>query len=147
MTKNIKTKLAPNVRVPGMSEEETIFDSNAKNKAIQEKLAELDMHQADKVRDAVVEGEQLQKSDLYELLGEDRGVVDAFVERVKSLAKDKAASIAEREATEQEELGEACGDLQRLERKLVGMRKRLHTAFLGPDRGKEHRRHRRLERE
>lgn len=144
LAKAVTTRYAKNVKIPGISsEEETIFDATSKNKAIQEKLAELDMHKADQIRDAVVEGESLQKSDLYELLGEDRGVVDAFVERVKSLAKEKATSIAEREANEQEELGEACGDLQRLERKLVGMRKRLHTAFLGPDGGKEHRRHRR----
>lgn len=103
------------------------------------------MHQADKIRDAVVEGESLKKQDLYEILGEDKAAVDSFVERVRQLANEKQMSIAEREATEQEELGEACGDLQRLERKLVGMRKRLHYAFLGPDGGKE-RRHRRRDR-
>merc|ERR1719316_1434541 len=143
ITKSITSKYAKNVNLPGVTSESTIFDNNEKNKAIKEKLQELDMHHADQIRDAVVEGQSMSKNDLYGILGEDREAVDFFVERVKALAKEKEMTIAEREATEQEELGEACGDLQRLERKLVGMRKRLHYAFLGPDGGKEKRRHRR----
>lgn len=102
----------------------------------------MDLHQVEEVRDKLVNNEGMTKGRLKAILGDDSEAVASFVNRVHSLSEQRAMTVAERERNEQDQLTEACTDLQRLERKLDGMRKRLHHAFLGSDTGHGQTRHR-----